>query len=103
MSKDYIIENGIYGKKLIPTSYWNKKFPDLMKKINIVELELNYAKGWKIEEISFLKEIPFVESLVLISHHLDDISPIHNLHSLKKLIIDDYSNAEINFTQFPKL
>jgi Leucine-rich repeat (LRR) protein len=103
MSNDYIIENGTYDKKLVLISQWNSKISKFMDKNKIHELELNYSRGWNVEDISFLKEVPFLEVLIFISHQINDISPMYKLHALKKISLNEYSKNEIDFSQFPEL
>lgn len=103
MNNDYIIENGTYGKKLVLKTQWNCKISNFMKRNNIHELELNYSRGWKVENISFLQEVPFLKVLIFISNQINDISKIHELYSLKKISLNEYSKNEVDFSQFPEL
>lgn len=100
----FIIENGKYGKKIVVTSHWNNKISNYIKKNNIKEIELNYAKGWKDSDVLFLKEITSkLLSLTITNYNLDNISIIHNLKSLKELNIDSYDKTELDFSNFKEL
>jgi len=69
----------------------------------IKELYLNSAKGWKGKELSFLATVPDLVVFSLIDFTIDDISPIHVLHSLRRLEIFTYCKTEIDFSKFPIL
>jgi hypothetical protein len=68
-----------------------------------VELELNHAKGWHGSDLSFLAEMPGLESFEIFDFKIKDIAPIHFLHNLKRFGITTYCSTEIKFSAFPRL
>lgn len=103
MSVNYSIDENKYGKEMILHSEWDGSLVDFMQHNNIKGLYLNYAKGWENHDLSFLKKLPFIESLKIIDLNIKDISYIHYLRNLKSLLIDTYDKTEIDFLKFPQL
>jgi hypothetical protein len=69
----------------------------------VVELELNYAKGWHGERLSFLAELPGLRSFEIFDFGIRDIRGIHHLHKLKRLGVTTYCTTAIDFSAFPEL
>ncbi len=89
--------------RMVLRSEWSREFLAPFKENDVRELELNYAKGWKRKDLSFLTDLQELIILDLIDWTIEDISPIHNLHQLKDLQISTYCSTKIDFSQFPKL
>ncbi|MBA2750433.1 MAG: hypothetical protein H0U45_17315 [Tatlockia sp.] len=98
-----MVEPGRYGKRLVVTSRWSNAISQYILGQNIEELYLNYARGWKGKNLSFLSELPHLKAFSIIDWNISDISQIHTLHSLKKLEISTYCKTEINFEEFPSI
>jgi hypothetical protein len=70
---------------------------------NVVELELNYAKGWRGNDLSFLKELPQLRAFKIIDWGISSVQPIHFLHELRMLELMTYCKTAIQFSEFPHL
>jgi len=101
--KKYEITEGEYGPRLSPMSPWSDKMERIIKQKGIVELELNRAKRWEGNDLSFLENIKELQSLEINDWKNVDLSPIHCLNKLRRLAIDTYCKNEINYTCFPEL
>jgi len=97
------LENGQYGRKAVLTSKWSMEMLPYLLAQGIVELELNDGKGWRGDDISFLADLPQLQSFKIIDLKIPSIEPIHFLRELKVLEIITYCKTEIRFTAFPKL
>jgi Leucine-rich repeat (LRR) protein len=98
-------EEGKYGRRAVLTSDWSYQMAKDLKDHGIVELELNMAKGWRGNDLSFLSELPHLQSFEILDLRpsIQNIEPIHFLHELRKLGISTYCSTEIQFSAFPKL
>ncbi|CCQ90855.1 hypothetical protein NITGR_430022 [Nitrospina gracilis 3/211] len=105
MSKDFDIEKGIFGKKMVVKGKWKDKNKIVLIEQNVKELELNSGKGWKDRRVDFLKNLDFLQSLTIrgIGEPIEDISGIHYLNQLKYLDVETYCKTKIDFFCFPKL
>lgn len=103
MDNKFEIETGKYGKRLVLKSGWNPEFLDVAQKHRVKELELNYAKGWKGADISFLGRLPNLEGFIILDWAIQDVSPIHKLHKLRELNLNTYCKTPLDFSAFPEL
>jgi hypothetical protein len=71
---------------------------------DVLERELNCAKGWRGNDLSFLKELPQLRTFKIIDHfRLPYVEPIHYLHELRALDVQTYCKTPIRFSEFPQL
>jgi Leucine-rich repeat (LRR) protein len=103
MIKDLRLEDGEYGQRAVITSEWSPEISRYLLANNIVELELNYAKGWRGKDLSFLKELPRLKAFKIIDWGISSVQPIHFLHELRKLEVMTYCKTAIQFSEFPHL
>ena len=103
MSENVTLAGGAYGIRAVVHSAWSKEIADFVRRKEAVELELNQAKGWRGNDVSFLAELPGLESFEIFDFKIEDISPIHSLHNLKRLGITTYCKTPLNFSAFPQL
>ena len=103
MTSNFLIELGKYGERLVVTSLWSEDISQYILAHNISELHLNYAKGWKGKDLSFLSALSHLKAFSIIDWTIDDISPVNNLHSLRSLEISTYCKSPISFEEFPYL
>ncbi len=98
-------EEGKYGRRAVIASAWSEEMTKYLINHKIVELELNHAKGWVGSDLSFLSELSHLLSFEIIDMRstMQDISPIHFLHNLKRLDVTTYCSTEIKFSAFPRL
>jgi hypothetical protein len=99
----FILQSGVYGLRAILTAEWSEALGHQLLHEDIVELELNYAKGWKGNDIGFLSSLPDLAAVTVFDWTLDDVRPIHVLHKLRTLEISTYCKTEIDFATFPQL
>lgn len=74
-----------------------------LRRYEVVELDLNYAKGWVSSDLSFVSELPWLRSLSITDRHIASIEPIHRLHELRTLSVITDCRSEIRFSAFPRL
>jgi hypothetical protein len=103
MSNIIEFENSRYGIKAIIKGVWQDTYLKLLLDKGVQELELNDGKGWRGDNVDFLKFLSNMKSLIIIDFSIKSIEPIHNLSELLKLEISTYSKTPINFKAFPKL
>ena len=103
MMTSFLIEEGKCGRRLVVTSSWSDEMKQYILSNPIEELYLNYARGWKGKDLSFLTTFPGLKAFSIIDWNIDDISSIHALHHLRRLEISTYCKTEIDFSQFPAL
>src|ERR1700674_5866381 len=98
------LEDGEYGRRAVITSKWRSEMSRYLLANDVLELELNYAKGWRGNDLSFLKELPQLRAFKIIDHFgLPDVEPIHYLHELRALDVQTYCKTPIRFSEFPQL
>jgi hypothetical protein len=91
------------GCKAVLRSNVNAALLSQLKSRNVVDLELNTAKGWS-GNLNFLAELPSLKKLNLIGNCSDaDLSQIQDLTELTDLSLSTYSKTKIDFRLFPKL
>src|SRR5882724_4968361 len=83
----YRVDETPHGSQLVLQGKWTSKTAEFMLEHDIKALELNEAKGWKDEDVSFLAQIPWLERLELIPWALSDVSPVSSLTKLRRLNI----------------
>jgi hypothetical protein len=103
MSGDITLENGIYGRRAVLNSGWADVMTAYFSSNRIVELELNQAKGWKGDNLSFLSRLPDLKLFEIFDFNIKDIAPIHSLRGLRRLGVTTYCSTEIHFSAFPYL
>jgi len=103
MPQDFSIEPGVFGERLVLEGTWHDEIVDYMLTHKIVELNVNYARGFVGRNLDFLQSLPFLEGLLLLVYNITDISAIHNLHSLRSLNIACRDKTPLDFSNFPVL
>jgi len=99
------LEDGRYGARAVLTAPWSDSLMLLLEQHGVVEIELNMAKGWMGNDLSFLKRLPHLKALEVLDLRpsLKSIEPIHALHALKSLGVTTYCPTKIDFAAFPLL
>ncbi len=97
------LSTGTYGVRATVTVAWNSRMLAYMKSRNVVELELNSAKGWSGDDLEFLCHLPELQSFELLDLGFRNVGPIHFLHELRQLEVSTYCRTEIRFSEFPLL
>lgn len=96
-------ETGRHGLRAIVKSAWSYKIGREIQDLECVELELNHAKGWTGDDLSFLSSFSKLKSLKIIDFNIKSIEPIHTLHDLLSLEVITYCKSKIRFSEFPVL
>jgi hypothetical protein len=97
------LEDGKYGRRAVLASEWSDQLIGYFASNDVAELELNQAKGWKGQDLSFLDKLPGLKSFEIFDFNIRDIQPIHHLHKLRRLGVTTYCSTRIDFTAFPEL
>jgi hypothetical protein len=97
------LEDGKYGSRAVLNANWSDQLIGYLSENEVVELELNQAKGWKGHDLSFLSKLPVLKSFEIFDFNISDIQPIHHLHNLRRLGVTTYCSTQIDFTAFPEL
>lgn len=100
---EYSVEEGTVGRRMVLSGRWEPGYARDAQRLGVVELELNYAKGWKGGDVAFLADLTFLRVLEITDWNLRDVSPVHGLRALTRLKISTYCNTAIDFTSFPEL
>lgn len=90
---------------MVVTGEWSPNLQRRFQELKCSELELNYAKGWRGDNLEFLRG-PIADSLtslVLIDWNIDDVGPVMSLSNLRSLQLSTYSKTKIDFSSLPYL
>jgi len=101
MKQAFRVEDGTYGSRVVVTSSWSPGVTKYILDNDVKELYLNYAWGWKGDDIAFLSELTNLEAFFILDWAIRDISPIHFLRSLKFMHVSTYCGSKIDFAHFP--
>lgn len=97
------MESGKRGQNLVLTGDWNKRAARKLRSGNVDGLILNYARGFRERDLSFLKGLP-VRRVQVLARTLDDITPLYELaNTLEVLYLEAGSRAKIDLGRFPQL
>lgn len=91
------ITDGKFGKRLIVRSAWTNALARIVQRESVAEVELNYAKGWSDNDISFLSDVPEIVCLDLLNWDAKNLRVVESLRKLKSLNISTYSKEIIDF------
>lgn len=103
MSAGYVLEQGVYGPRLVVTGPWSEGIRAYMESHRIDDLYLNYARGWKGSSLEFLAQVPWLKAFTILDWAIRDVSPVHHLRDLRMLEISTYCDTEIDFEIFPHM
>lgn len=99
----YRIEDGEFGRRMVLTGPWQPSLLGEVQRERIVELEANYAHGWKGADLGFLNGLTHLRAFEVTDWNIKDVSPIHCLTNLKRLKVSTYCKTAIRFSSFPQL
>lgn len=103
MSNFNFIENGNWGSYLLINTDNLDETINYIKENNIKNIELNFYHGYKLKNITRLKELNnIIEGINIIEGDID-LNGIQDFKNLKRLNISDELNYPIDFSRFPKL
>jgi hypothetical protein len=96
-------ETGTYDRRAVLNSGWSDDMIQYLASNGIVELELNQAKGWEGNDLSFLSELVALKSFEIFDFNIKNVEPIHLLSNLRRLGVTTYCSTAIDFSAFPQL
>jgi Leucine-rich repeat (LRR) protein len=82
---------------------WQEGYKEYILENKITALYLNYAKGWKCGDYSFLSELTSIEELNIISSSCSGLESIEKLSNLEELSISCDSKSVVDFQKLKKL
>ena len=82
---------------------WSKAISDFIEKESIEALFLNYARGWKGKDFSFLSELNSIKELDMIVAKAENLDSISGMYNLEEVNLACHTNSEIDFTKLKKL
>jgi hypothetical protein len=103
MNEEIQIEEGTYGPRAVVAGGPSDQIVTCLLQNRVAELELNDGKGWRDNDLSFLRRLPDLKSLTIIDLSIRSIHEIHSLHNLRALNITTYCDTEIQFSAFTAL
>jgi len=103
MAADLRLESGTYGPRAVILGPWSSDLTRSLIAHRVAELELNYAKGWRGNDLSFLSALSFLKAFTITDLLIEDISPVHSLRDLKMLGVTTYCHTAIDFGVFRHL
>lgn len=103
MSSSFSVENGDLGPRVTLHDSWSGEAASFLRSQTRCELELNYAKGFKGKDLSFLREFPQLTGVLLTHRTLDDDSPVLALPNLRRLHLHTYAKSPLDFGTLPAL
>lgn len=103
MAADWVIEDGVFGRRMVMTSGWSSGALSAAKRAGVRELELNYAKGWTDHDYAFLSQLSGLDALEITDWNATDVTPIHEVSGLRRLKVFTYCKTAIDFSRFPNL
>ncbi|WP_226390530.1 hypothetical protein [Penaeicola halotolerans] len=105
LKKKIEIVNTEWGKSAYISSDNIAGDMEAVKKSNILGVILSFDKGYKLDNVDFLKDYTFIERITISSYQAIDYTALRHLKNLKVLAINVLAkdNQEIDFNMFPKL
>jgi hypothetical protein len=94
---------GKFGLSAVLRSAWSKEVALNIRESQCSGLELNSAKGWTGDDLSFLVSCPWLKALKIIDLKIKSVEPIHTLSELRSLEVITYCQTELKFSAFPLL
>jgi Leucine-rich repeat (LRR) protein len=100
---DFRTEEGEYGKRFLPQEEWSPEMTDYCLSNNIRDVYANIALGWPGHDLSFVKDLPELLSLEVLTDRVDDLAVIECLAKLRFLSLSLIITERIDFSQFPEI
>jgi hypothetical protein len=99
----YTIGEGVTGKKAVISGVWKRELATVLQSRGTKEIQCNYAKGWKGDDIAFVASIPWLKGFSLTSYKVKDLEPLYSLKSLNFLSLAGAYSGKLDFSHFPRL
>ncbi len=88
---------------MIVCGEFDEALAEVCARKKVAELELNWANGFKGDNLSFLQNLPFLTSFTICDYNIKDISGVHYLVNLRHLKISTYCKTALDFSVFKNL
>ena len=103
-TNSWIIEPGDLGPRLVLHGPWTDAARSIVKKRGIAEIELNRSKGWRGDNVDFMRDVrDSIRGLLLIDRVIDDAHGIRELSLLKRLTLLTYCKTPVDADAMPEL
>jgi hypothetical protein len=100
---DFRIEEGKYGKRFVPQGKWTPEMTRYCLSNGIRDVYVNIAFGWPGYDLSFVKDVPDLLSLEVLTSRVDDPAVVESLTRLRFLSLSLIITGRIDFSRFPEL
>jgi hypothetical protein len=91
------------GNCLVLTSYWDESLRDIMFEKEINNLRLSRFAGWKDNDVSFLKTLPFLKGVEVYADDIRDLSSMQDLKLLEYIGLDCNLSFDLDLNSFVNL
>lgn len=102
MKAQFFITDKAEVPTLVLKGEWCAEVAEYMRCNRIIGLRLSGYMGWRSADLNFLREVPSVEYLDILTTTLNDISGLYALKQLTYLSLEGKTPA-ICFSEFPRL
>lgn len=97
------IEMGDFGSRGALTSEWQSSYVSALAKYGVRELVLNVYRGWRGNNVDFLRSLPFLQVVDIFHEQLNDIDGLTSLRNLEGIGLTVGSDATIDLELFDNL
>ncbi len=97
---DFRLEEGKYGKRFVPKGKWTPEMTEYCLSNGIRDVYLNIAFGWPGYHLSFVKDMPELLGLKVLTDRVDDLPVIESLTKLRYLSLNLIITERIDFSHF---
>ncbi|WML46762.1 hypothetical protein RCG23_14045 [Neobacillus sp. PS3-34] len=91
------------GDCLVLTGNWDESFRNILLKKEINNLRLSRSAGWKDNDLSFLKTLPFLKGIEVYADDIRDLSVMNDLKLLEHLGLGCNLSLDLDFNNFENL
>ena len=100
---DFRIEEGRYGTRFIPQESWSPKMTEYCLSKGIRDIYVNIAFGWPGYDLAFVKDLPDLLSLEVLTSRVNHPAVVECLTKLRYLSLSLIITERIDFSHFPEL
>ena len=104
-SEEYFIaqDSKGFGNVLALRSPWRRALADAIARHGVKVIRLSEYNGWSESDVSFLREIPFIEGVEILSDKVTDVRPIVQLKKLKTLALTCRAKTPVDLASLQNL
>jgi hypothetical protein len=103
MPTEPLIQEGKHGPELVLRGPWEERYAQYFLGGSATGLWVNYARGFVGDDVAFLERLPMLQSLLLISYTITDLSPVNHLVNLRYLGIGNRKYYGLDVKSLPHL